>query len=278
MSENMSSPARIGGATRTYRCQKRQKPCDHCRERKLKCQTSNVAEGGGQQQPCQRCARSNIACTFVGRPRRRGGSAGGMSNYTPMEDGDGGGVSGATANPDNTITHHPSATPISARDAGIQEDGVSTPLDYTTRSHDASIVPICDISAPSAPAAALNTPTSSTYHANGSGGRVSTQLSQTMDGIDGHSIMLLGASSESDPWLLRHCHFDQLGLRSVHKMYFRNAGGVPTIDKIPIHFIVSDDKYLSHPLQMPYAGLGENARQHLNQLVLPSYGVRLISL
>lgn len=79
--------------------------------------------------------------------------------------------------------------------------------------------------------------------------------------------MLLGASSESDPWLLRHCHIDQLGLRSVHKMYFRNAGGVPTTDKIPIHFIVSDNKYLDHPLLPMYHAIGGDARLQLSQLV-----------
>lgn len=140
---------------------------------------------------------------------------------------------------------------------------ISTPLDYT---HDTTTLP--------APTAGLNTPTSSTYHTSA---RVATQLSQTMDCIPGHSALLLGASSESDPWLLRHCHFDGLGLRSVHRLYFRNAGGVPTADKIPVHFLVSDDKYLAHPL----GGLRdavEGARERLAQLVVPAYGVRLVRL
>lgn len=157
----------------------------------------------------------------------------------------------------------------------------SIPLEYR-----AAMPSTCDMDAGAVPgpaaAATLSTPASSSYHAgsgSSSSGRVSTQLSQTMDGIDGHSIMLLGASSESDPWLLRHCHFDQLGLRSVHKMYFRNAGGVPTTDKIPIHFIVSDNKYLKHPLLPMYNAMSAgDARLQLNQLVQPTYGVRLISL
>ncbi|OAA53146.1 fungal specific transcription factor [Cordyceps fumosorosea ARSEF 2679] len=69
----MSSPAAVATATRQYRCQKRQKPCDHCRERKLKCQTDNTNNtGDGNDRPtCQRCSRSRIPCTYVGRPRRR---------------------------------------------------------------------------------------------------------------------------------------------------------------------------------------------------------------
>ncbi|KAJ4144221.1 hypothetical protein LMH87_003111 [Akanthomyces muscarius] len=162
---------------------------------------------------------------------------------------------------------------------GIHEGMVeAVPLGYRESSSHAVMPSSCDMDASTVPAsaAALSTPTSSSYHA--SSGRVSTQLSQTMDGIEGHSIMLLGASSESDPWLLRHCQFDQLGLRSVHKMYFRNAGGVPTTDKIPIHFIVSDNKYLNHPLLPMYHPIGGDARLQLSQLVQPTYGVRLISL
>lgn len=149
--------------------------------------------------------------------------------------------------------------------------GGAPELNYTdpgSTMHDAS-------ASVAVPTQALNTPTSSSLH---NGGRVSTQLSQTMDRIDGHSIMLLGASSESDPWLLRHCRFDQLGLRSVHKMYFRNAGGVPTKDKIPVHFIISDNKYLTHPMMQNGVDVSAAFRAELNQLVPPSYGVRLICL
>ena len=302
----MSSPAEVSSVsmgTRPYRCQKRQKPCDHCRERKLKCQTD------GGPPPCQRCVRVNIPCTFVGRPRRRPASAAAAppqppesshrhdesSSCEPLSDQvsseqqqhayhrsvSAGIVDGVTQPPDVTHSSHPMSGhfPDGANSevaAGVVSGGPS--LDYTDAG---GPVGTCEPAAASVavPTQALNTPTSSSFH-NG-GGRVSTQLSQTMDQIDGHSIMLLGASSESDPWLLRHCRFDQLGLRSVHKMYFRNAGGVPTKDKIPVHFIISDNKYLTHPMMMMQGDGGDVSvafRAELNQLVPPSYGVRLICL
>ncbi|KAM3450760.1 hypothetical protein MY3296_005813 [Beauveria thailandica] len=272
----MSSSATIGTATRQYRCQKRQKPCDHCRERKLKCQidggSTNTNRSSGGRPPCQRCARSNIPCTYVGRPRRRTSAMPAASASAAAL------VPNAPAAPTTSTAAEAAAAELDSSSALSHASlhggmAASAPLGYRETSHMA-MPSTCDMDAGTIPASAaapaLNTPTSSSYHASSSG-RVSTQLSQSMDGIDGHSIMLLGASSESDPWLLRHCHFDQLGLRSVHKMYFRNAGGVPTTDKIPIHFIVSDNKYLDHPLLPMYHSIGGDARLQLNQLVQPIF-------
>lgn len=254
----MSSPAAVGTGTRQYRCQKRQKPCDHCRERKLKCQTdtnsglAQAAHSGGRP-ACQRCAKSNIPCTFIGRPRRR--AAASASTGTGMMDESSVLSVEVDGSADASMAHEVQDAAMAVSSAPLpytDPTGMPPPLDHT----------------------ALNTPTSSSYRGSSSA-RVSTQLAQTMDAMDGHSIMLLGASSECDPWLLRHCHFDQLGLRSVHKMYFRNAGGVPTADKIPIHFLVSDERYLGHPLGF---NVGGDERMQLGQLVQPAYGVRLISL
>ncbi|KAF4883250.1 putative transcriptional regulatory protein [Colletotrichum fructicola] len=87
--------------------------------------------------------------------------------------------------------------------------------------------------------------------------------------------MLLGSSSGSDPWLLRHFRFDELGLRSFHKLHIRNAGGVPTADKIPVHFLLSsDDLY-----QSSTAGLkAVELRRRLDYLVPQSAGARLVRL
>ncbi len=185
--------------------------------------------------------------------------------------------------PPPDVTHssnnHPLGGPFpdaanseAAAAAAAVAPGDASALEYTDPG---STMPCDPPASVAVPTQTLNTPTSSSLH---NGGRVSTQLSQTMDRIDGHSIMLLGASSESDPWLLRHCRFDQLGLRSVHKMYFRNAGGVPTKDKIPVHFIISDNKYLTHPMMQHGVDVSAAFRAELNQLVPPSYGVRLICL
>jgi hypothetical protein len=195
-------------------------------------------------------------------------------------------VDGVTHPPDTDVTHTHSMSgqfpeggdSEAAAAAAVASKDPGPELDYT----DAGPVGTCEPgTSVTVPTQALNTPTSSSFYNGSGGGRVSTQLSQTMDQIDGHSIMLLGASSESDPWLLRHCRFDQLGLRSVHKMYFRNAGGVPTKDKIPVHFIISDDKFLPHPMMQADGTNDASAaafRAELNQLVPPSFGVRLIYL
>ncbi|XWW94636.1 hypothetical protein V2A60_002581 [Cordyceps javanica] len=284
----MSPPVTTATATRQYRCKKRQKPCDHCRERKLKCQTESGGSSvnNGRPPPCQRCARSNIPCTYLGRPRRR------ASGMPPATTNAGAPAATAATGADDAGTAATALDPCALSHANLGAVmAASGPLDCreggssstTGGGHMTMPPPGCGVDPTPAPpaGATLNTPSSSSYHASGGsggGGRVSTQLSQTMDTMDGHSIMLLGASSESDPWLLRHCHFDQLGLRSVHRMYIRNAGGVPTRDKIPVHFIVSDNKYLNHPLLPPYHAVGGDARLQLNQLVQPTYGVRLISL
>lgn len=121
---------------------------------------------------------------------------------------------------------------------------------------------------------ALGTPVLSGLHPH----RPSTQLSHSLDQIQGHTAQLLGGSAESDPWLLRHCRFDELGLRSFHKVHYRHAGGVPTRDKIPVHFLVSADE-----LSEPFAS---ETRFHdtkelwseLDSLVPVVYGARLVRL
>ncbi|RKK41474.1 hypothetical protein BFJ66_g10972 [Fusarium oxysporum f. sp. cepae] len=95
------------------------------------------------------------------------------------------------------------------------------------------------------------------------------QFSKSLDDINGQTSILLGASSESDPWLLRHCQFDEYGLRSFYGLQFRNIGGVPNKQKIPVHFIVRQDEK-----DMVDASL----RVRLNELIPVSWGLRLIRL
>ncbi|KAF5228104.1 hypothetical protein FAUST_11324 [Fusarium austroamericanum] len=97
------------------------------------------------------------------------------------------------------------------------------------------------------------------------------QFSRSLDDIQGQTSTLLGSSSEADPWLLRHCQFDEYGLRSFYGLQFRNIGGVPNRQKIPVHFIVTPkstndttfDKMMS-------------LRSRLNGLIPVSLGVRLV--
>ncbi|QPC69155.1 hypothetical protein HYE67_011386 [Fusarium culmorum] len=99
------------------------------------------------------------------------------------------------------------------------------------------------------------------------------QFSRSLDDIQGQTSTLLGSSSEADPWLLRHCRFDDYGLRSFYGLQFRNIGGVPNRQKIPVHFIVTPkstndatfDKMIS-------------LRSRLNGLIPASLGIRLVKL
>ncbi|KAL5590947.1 hypothetical protein FOBRF1_014504 [Fusarium oxysporum] len=96
-----------------------------------------------------------------------------------------------------------------------------------------------------------------------------TLFSKSLDDINGQTSILLGASSESDPWLLRHCQFDEYGLRSFYGLQFRNIGGVPNRQKIPVHFIVRQDEM---------GVVDASLRVRLNELIPVSWGLRLIRL
>lgn len=121
---------------------------------------------------------------------------------------------------------------------------------------------------------ALGTPVLAGLHPH----RPSTQLSHSLDQIQGHTVQLLGGSSESDPWLLRHCRFDELGLQSFHKVHYRHAGGVPTRDKIPVHFLVSDDELFESAATETRVNDESELRTELDALVPQVYGARLVRL
>ncbi|RKK68716.1 Urease [Fusarium oxysporum] len=111
------------------------------------------------------------------------------------------------------------------------------------------------------------------YHQASTLGSVATttqlQFSKPLDDINGQTSILLGASSESDPWLLRHCQFDEYGLRRFYGLQFRNIGGVPNWQKIPVHFIVRQDET---------GVVDASLRARLNGLIPVSWGLRLIRL
>ncbi|KAL4804171.1 hypothetical protein BDV18DRAFT_166301 [Aspergillus unguis] len=98
------------------------------------------------------------------------------------------------------------------------------------------------------------------------------QAIQTLDGLPNVSAQLMGTSGESDPFLLRHCKFDDYGLLHFHQVHFRNAGGVPFEEKIPVHYLVTDDA-----LHAP-TGSNRIPRQELDALVPVDQGQRLLAL
>ncbi|KAF9887206.1 hypothetical protein FE257_010460 [Aspergillus nanangensis] len=106
------------------------------------------------------------------------------------------------------------------------------------------------------------------------------QTIQTLDALQGFSYQVIGASGESDPWLLRHCKFDDLGFLLFHHVHFRNAGGVPLEEKIPVHFLVTADQlYQTAKEKSGTSSSGERSvRDELNELVPLECGQRLVIL
>ncbi|KAL4966694.1 uncharacterized protein BDV14DRAFT_188870 [Aspergillus stella-maris] len=105
------------------------------------------------------------------------------------------------------------------------------------------------------------------------------QAIQTLDLLPGVSSQLMGTSGESDPFLLRHCKFDDYGLLHFHQVRFRNAGGVPLEEKIPVHYLVTDNA-----LNDVAAGSTKSTRQiptprdELDSLIPMAHGQRLLAL
>ncbi|KAJ5296198.1 hypothetical protein PENANT_c021G03926 [Penicillium antarcticum] len=109
-------------------------------------------------------------------------------------------------------------------------------------------------------------------------GRPPAQFVQSIDQLENGHAQLFGASAESDPWLLRHCCFDDSGMKHFYKVHFRNAGGVPTVQRIPVHFMISADELAEAIKLETRAGAGDVTRERLNYLVPPEYGRRLVGL
>lgn len=104
------------------------------------------------------------------------------------------------------------------------------------------------------------------------------QTIQTLDQLPGLSTQVIGASGESDPWLLRHCRFDDRGFLRFHQVHFRNAGGVPLDEKIPVHFLVTAEGL--YDASKEATGFPKRAliRDELESLVPIECGQRLVAL
>ncbi|KAL0932805.1 fungal specific transcription factor [Colletotrichum truncatum] len=242
-----STPRQASSAiepTRSYRSQKRHRPCDRCREMKLKCQRD-------EHPPCRRCQQSKVECTFVGRPSKR----------APAQKSDRQRATTNESPPSSSAEIQASVIAVDETHPAPQSPSrASTIGPETYPRQDAPYTPF--------PHALTASP-----FVGAQPGHPTTQISQSLDLMEGHSAMLLGSSSGSDPWLLRHFRFDELGLRSFHKLHIRNAGGVPTVDKIPVHFLLSSDS-LAGAVQPR----STDSRQKLDLLVPQSMGGRLVRL
>ncbi|GKZ86244.1 hypothetical protein AnigIFM56816_001296 [Aspergillus niger] len=232
---------------RPYRS-KRHPPCDECRRRKLRCE----ADHNGS---CQRCTAAGHSCSFARvrpRPRPRPRSRQGTVPPKPLS---------------------PETRPVATGDLQPTEELVvdqDPPVP-----HQAVEIPFFELDSVrfSADPGGTRPHTPSAFKE-----RHTHQTIQTLDGLGGVSYQVNGTSAESDPWLLRHCKFNDRGFLSFHQVHFRNAGGVPFDEKIPCHFLVSSDQ-LYEPAKaqlLPPEPL--TTHEQLNQLVPPECGQRLIVL
>ncbi|KGO48660.1 Transcription factor, fungi [Penicillium expansum] len=107
------------------------------------------------------------------------------------------------------------------------------------------------------------------------------QRIRSLDLIEGSITQFYGMSSESDPWLLRHCRYDEYGMHGLHRTRIRNVGGVPIEGLVPVHFLETEKE-----LMLPKGSEMDNRPQkdqmqdqnQLDVMVSPAHGKRLLCL
>lgn len=224
---------------RPYRS-KRHPPCHQCRRKKLRCEAD---EG----RSCRRCQARSSPCSFTLSLHPRS-----LPPIGPESDHQGECGDRDKASPAEIHQNHTSQNPTISESA----------IDF-----DSSLLndPAGDFLL--SPQPAFNLPE-----------RPMPQAIQTLDYLKGVSSQLIGASGESDPWLLRHCKFDEHGFLLFHQVHFRNAGGVPRDEKIPVHFLVTANELYDVTKETTrYPSIGSR-RDEVNSLVSLECGRRLVSL
>lgn len=227
--------------SRQYRHRSRPVPCDRCRRQKLRCRYDGPP-------PCHRCRHNPEGCTF--------------STTEP------------SFSQPASLHASPSlqTSPVLPPQTQVQVQQLTTPVSHTT-----TPIPVVDLP-PASAAAGSEEPWPFSAEQLLSTQYLSTQISQSLDNIQGHHYQLCGASSDQDPWLLRHYRFDEFGFRRFFKVHIRNAGGVPTREKIPAHFVVCEDEVAEAAKEETRTVHESSLREELMMLVSASHGVRLIRL
>lgn len=239
-----SESNRHSKSARPYRS-KRHPPCDQCRRKKLRCE----AQGN---KSCRRCEAASSECSFnlvlpcrSALPELRPSPIA-HETIPVLPD-----ASNLPAENLNDPTHFTKASGFSITEPDIQPELNPTSVD--------------EFFLPSQPEYYLPE-------------RPTPQAIQTLDQLKGFSSQVIGASGESDPWLLRHCKFDDHGFLLFHQVHFRNAGGVPLEEKIPVHFLVTADQLYEQTKDETKFAPRDQAREDLNALVPLDCGQRLVSL
>ncbi|KZL85845.1 fungal specific transcription factor [Colletotrichum incanum] len=190
--------------TRKYRFRKRQRPCDRCRSLKLDANKTTKRPASDVKRASK--ARKRTLAKTLTQVETGGEDSLSATSRTELS---------SLARASHLDTSSTDETPTFEAQHQFQQNEVQEPFPY-----------------------ALENPLFTSLTQN----CPATQISQSHDQLPGCSMMLIGGFSGLDPWLLRHFRFDELGLQSLYKYHIRNAGGVPTFDKIPVHFILNSDE------------------------------------
>jgi hypothetical protein len=228
-------------ASRPYRSSKRNKPCDRCRETKTRCQ---VVTGS----TCVKCQRSSLNCSFTSKSRLK---------HTSVQYSDG--------------VRTP--TPASEYERGVRSSAPwsQSPLMSVAVGRASQRLPANDSTLSVQPTPPTLPPETDL--------QFNTQFSQSLEGMRGFTAQLFGSSSESDPWLLRHCRFDDFGTRTFQNTQYRNAGGLPLAHKIPIHLLIEPDELHETAKDETRAYDKQiSSREELEHIVPLECGQRLVAL
>ncbi|KAL2834573.1 hypothetical protein BJY01DRAFT_239150 [Aspergillus pseudoustus] len=217
---------------------KRHPPCDRCRQKKLRCETNG-------QVACQRCQAGGVSCSFSRLQVHRG--------------------HGSPAIPAVVFSTPPVSQPA------FSHQGTVTP-DYNAEAAIPTIEP--DPIAPQEVSYLPDDP----FPYQFSERATPQQAIQTLDLLPGMCAHVLGTSGESDPFLLRHCKFDDYGLLHFQHVRFRNAGGVPLAEKIPVHFLVTDTAVYESARASTRVLRQPSPRDVLDSLIPVEHGQRLVAL
>ncbi|EED19110.1 conserved hypothetical protein [Talaromyces stipitatus ATCC 10500] len=254
-----ASPA----GTRPYRS-KLKRPCDRCRTRKIAC---ILPESG----PCRNCMNVGKSCTFEKPPTPRNRDI--RNNNTPNR------------SPNYSLSHvtgfdEPNE-PTSFDKGGIDSFLFQTDSNNFHRrhqDHDSHTLPKINRKRSKLVRSYDLIFSSDTFKTQDA---PKFQHIRSLDQLDASTAQVFGTSAESDPWLLRHCKYDDNGMLHLHGIHFRNVGGVPVEGLVPVHFLVTEDSLLE-PLKEPTpvsTGMDvPKLRQELNRMIPLKFGVRLILL
>lgn len=284
---------------RPYRS-KRNRPCDLCRVRKVCCRIEN-------QPPCTSCPQNNAACTFLQPASKRQkpstflhadrpGTQKGELLWNLEESFPDDLVLDDERSPDGlpVLRSDLSVDPMNQGDhlfspSGIRWDSplyrIGTDADaianvpahtvsWITQDVDADLersgAEILPNERGALATAGNHSEPSKLPHLG-----TDTTEGQSLDSINGFSSQLFGLSGESDPYLLRHFHWDENDRRLFIRVYFRKVDS--DLNGVPIHFALAKDE-LAAGLKAEAASLSKPNREILDRLIPPEDGRRMIRL